>query len=207
MAIMIKETGGDFKRVPPGTYAGRCALLADIGTQTGGIYGPKRTLVARFEVRDEDTDEPLSISRFWNLSLNEKASFRHDLESWRGRPFTDAELAGFDVEAVLGAPVMLSVIHGDDGKERITSFARLPKGMEAPDLSHAPIRFSVSDEHPDISVLPEWLQTRVQESVEWSQLRGGAPEPAAATPGASQRPVEDFEDDIPFLPYMMGSIV
>lgn len=205
MTIMIKESGGgDFKRVPPGTYAARCGLLADIGTQIGGPFGPKRTLVARFEVHDEETGEPLSVSRFWNLSLNEKAALRHDLESWRGRPFTAEELKGFDVEAVLSAPCMLSVIQTDEGKERIASIAKMPKGLEAPVLSHEPIRFSVSDEHPDLSVLPEWLQTKVQESIEWAQLRGDTPAAVAETEALVARarsgaaPDEDLDDDIPF---------
>ena len=43
MAFIAKDSGGgDFKRVPPGAYIGRCYSLIDLGTQlSSGQYGEK----------------------------------------------------------------------------------------------------------------------------------------------------------------------
>ena len=44
MGFIAKDSGGgDFKRVPPGAYIGRCFSLIDLGTQTtNGQFGEKR---------------------------------------------------------------------------------------------------------------------------------------------------------------------
>ncbi len=43
MAFIAKDSGGgDFKRVPPGAYIGRCFSLIDLGTQlSSGQFGEK----------------------------------------------------------------------------------------------------------------------------------------------------------------------
>jgi len=44
MGFIAKDSGGgDFKRVPPGVYIGRCFSMIDLGTQTtNGQYGEKQ---------------------------------------------------------------------------------------------------------------------------------------------------------------------
>ena len=72
------------------------------------------------------------MSRY-TLSLHENAALRRDLQSWRGRAFTETELAGFDLKTVLGVPCMITLVHSPDGKyANIQAVAGLPKGMEAP---------------------------------------------------------------------------
>jgi hypothetical protein len=82
------------------------------------------------ETRD-DGKRHLVFKRY-TLSLNEKASLRHDLESWRGKPFTFEELAGFDVEKLIGANCLVNVQH-KVGTERtfanVVSVMPLIKGM------------------------------------------------------------------------------
>ncbi len=43
MGFLASDSGGgDFKRVPPGAYIGRCFSLIDLGTQlSSGQYGEK----------------------------------------------------------------------------------------------------------------------------------------------------------------------
>ena len=43
MGFIAKDSGGgDFKKVPPGVYIGRCFSLVDLGTQhTSGQFGDK----------------------------------------------------------------------------------------------------------------------------------------------------------------------
>jgi hypothetical protein len=85
------------------------------------------------EVRDDN--KPYEVRKRYTLSLHEKAGLRKDLESWRGRPFTQAELEGFDVETVLSAPCMINVIHNvKDGSTyaNVTAVMKLPRGLIAP---------------------------------------------------------------------------
>ena len=55
--------------------------------------------------------KPFLISRRYSLSLHEKSSLRRDLESWRGRAFTQEELRGFDLEVLIGVGCLVSVVH------------------------------------------------------------------------------------------------
>ena len=55
------------------------------------------------------------------------------LRSWRGREFTSAELFGFELETVIGAPCMLSIVHNVGRKggtfANVSGVMKLPKGM------------------------------------------------------------------------------
>jgi hypothetical protein len=71
------------------------------------------------------------VSKFYTLSLNEKANLRKDLESWRGKAFSDAEIEnGFDIEKLIGANCYLNIAQNDKGKSVISAINPLPKGME-----------------------------------------------------------------------------
>jgi hypothetical protein len=80
-------------------------------------------------------NKPFIASKRYTLSLHEKATLRKDLESWRGRPFTDAESEGFDVESVLHVPAFLNIIEEKkDGKtySNVVGIMKLPKQMGPP---------------------------------------------------------------------------
>jgi hypothetical protein len=74
------------------------------------------------------------VSKRYTLSLNDKASLRKDLESWRGRAFTPQELAppGFDIERLIGANAQINVAHADRNGTtyaNVTGIVPLGKGM------------------------------------------------------------------------------
>ena len=77
--------------------------------------------------------KPFLIKKDYRASLHEKAGLRKDLEAWRGRPFTNVELQGFDLENVVGAPCMLNVIHKQGSKggtfSNIAGIMPLAKGF------------------------------------------------------------------------------
>jgi len=61
---------------------------------------------------------------------------RHYTLRWRGREFSEAELAGFDVESLIGSGCMLSIVHkARDGFVYANVQAVLPlaKGTEVPE--------------------------------------------------------------------------
>ena len=133
MGLTVKASGGtsSFKPVPPGMHLARCYRIVDLGTQEStykGVAKKLKKIMLQFEVHSEDVDgtplvtdkgEPMSISKNFTASLGENANLRKDLENWRSRSFTAAELEGFQLKNILGAWAMLSVVReaGNDGNE------------------------------------------------------------------------------------------
>lgn len=139
MALVATRGGGtDFKRIPPGNYLARCYRVIDLGTQPSSYKGKDkwaRKVLFGWEIHDEDnagnklvTDDgdPLSISSRYTLSLGDNAHMRKMLESWRGQAFTEQELDGFDVKAVLGAWCMLNVT-ADGDYDNVSTVTPVPK--------------------------------------------------------------------------------
>jgi hypothetical protein len=136
----------------------------------------------------------MTIWGTYTASLSEKAILRQHLEAWRGKPFTPEELEGFELDVLLGKPVMISVLHREsNGKTyaNISSLSRLPKGMEAPKAEGELISFDPRQHtQAQLEALPEWLQNRVNDGLENMH----EPVPIPAQSGA-----DDFQDDdIPF---------
>lgn len=139
MPIIAKETGGEFVNAPPGTYAAICVDVVDLGMIETNYAGEVKSqhkirLVWQLD-ENQPNGKPFMISKRYTLSLHEKAALRKDLESWRGRPFTDQERAGFDVEVLLAAPALLNVLHNSNGGKTYANVAgimKLPKSMFPP---------------------------------------------------------------------------
>lgn len=153
MAFIVKDSGGDFKPCPGGQHQVVCVDVVDRGMVTGE-YGTKHMVQLRWETADQDTERnppgPYLIVRSYTASLHEKSKLRADLEAWRGRPFTAQELAGFDVETVIGANGLMQVIQrtGNNGKvfANVQAIMGLPRGM--PKIEPSPTYVRVKD-RPD----------------------------------------------------------
>lgn len=138
MAIIAKETGGAFIPAPPGVHQGVCCDVVDLGVVESTYDGKSRSahkirVVWEIDER-KDSGERFTANRRYTLSLNEKASLRKDLESWRGRPFTTEELKdGFDIEKLLGANCMVNIVHtsrnGKGPYADVTALMPLHRGM------------------------------------------------------------------------------
>jgi len=108
----------EFKIAPAGSWLGRLYRVIDLGTQKSEYMGQVKMLrkVKFFwelhgdELKTDD-GKPLIQTRNYTLSLGDKASLRKDLESWRGKSFTDDELRGFDLRNLLDKWCMVTVQH------------------------------------------------------------------------------------------------
>jgi hypothetical protein len=153
MTSIIASGGGNsgFKQVEAGTYNARCIKVVDLGTQQSNFNGEiswRRQILVIWELPSElkeDTTEPLTISKFYTLSLHEKSNLGIDLTSWRGRSFTEKEKQGFDITKLLGVPCMLNVIEGNNGKSKVGSLMPLPKGTEIAEQITPSLSFAVDD--------------------------------------------------------------
>src|SRR5262249_13697382 len=123
---------------PEGTHAAVCVDVIDLGMVEETYSGKtqqKHKVEIVWQVDGLDGGTPFLVRRRYTCSLHEKATLRRDLESWRGRGFTDQELQSFDLEALLSTPCLLNVIHESRNGSIFANVAgvmRLPKDMTAP---------------------------------------------------------------------------
>lgn len=154
MGLTISESGGgDFSPLAEGTHIGRCVRVIDLGLQPGSAQYPdaKHKVLFVWEVPGETVnidgeDKPSLLMARYTSSLHKKSRLRADLESWRGRAFTDVELKGFSLKAVLDAPCMLAVVHTPDGRyANVRSVSKMPKGVPAPPRMSDLLYYEVED--------------------------------------------------------------
>lgn len=158
MAVMAKETGETFSNVPIGLHPAIAVDVVDLGEQKTpykiekGVhagedkYTHQITIVWQVFPEDETGEvlrrndgQPHLLSKFYNLSLSEKANLRKDLDSWRGKPFTEDQLKdGWDVELVIGAQCNLNVITNPKNAEKVIVANVLPRGRKDPELKAEP---------------------------------------------------------------------
>jgi len=202
--MIFKDTGGgDFEQPEAGSYAAICYRIIDLGTQHGeyqGVPNEKHQCLISFELDEKMADgKPFAASKFYTVSLSEKANLRKDLEGWRGRAFSDEELQGFDPKNVLGKPCMLSLIRTDKGKTKIASISKLPKGMAAPTPVNPQVYFTMQAKSldPVFESFSDGIKKIIMQSPEYQALVNRKPAPAGGgTFDDMQR--DELETEIPF---------
>jgi hypothetical protein len=205
MPLYVRDQGGkDFEKVPQGVHIAVCNMVVDVGQQANKRYGKSQHKVyVRWEIpgkriswQDQQGGKhegPMTIGTFYTASLSEKALLRRDLENWRGRAFTDAELQKFDLFNILGVPCQIMVKHNTDGAKVYANVAGvmcLPPGASKPKAENDLIKWS-PDDGAQWEQLPEWLRKRIEESR--PQQSSGQ-----ANGYGSGDPDPEFSDDIPF---------
>lgn len=215
MSFIVSGSSSSYTPPPAGTHVARCIWMLDLGTQTDTYQGRNesaRKMILGFELpnetyvrQDDEGPVPFIAHREFRTSLHKKATLRHLLEGWRGRPFTDDEVKAFDLSVLIGKECMISVIHktsaSGNTRAEIVSAARLPKGMECPKAVLPCHVFNMSEKDFDMLTfrsLPEWIRKKIEESPEFrnhqttaTAHRGGDNSSLAAAAA-----LED--EDIPF---------
>lgn len=110
---MIVKRGGSFTPAPEGVHDAVCVDVVDLG-MIDGMWGTQPKIRLAWELEETMPDGRRYIaSKRYTPSLHEKATLAKDLRSWRGRPFTAEELAGFELDNVIGAPCKLVIQHDE----------------------------------------------------------------------------------------------
>lgn len=203
MSLTVSESGAkEFPILAEGSYVAICHMLVDLGMQYNERYGnsSRKVLIGwelpeeRIEINGESV--PRTINQRYTASLNEKSVLRRDLSAWRGRDFTPAELAEFNLRNIVGAPCLIQVIHREyNGKKyaNMASIMTLPKGMERPVLSGEPVIYDIDENDPaDVEKLPEWIRTTIKGSESY-QAKFEAPATAA-----DFTELDDEDGELPF---------
>lgn len=137
MAIIAQRPESTYTPAPEGLHLAVCVDVIDLGiVQTTWGDRHKVRLVWQIEEEDSQRLRRFECRKQYNLTLHEKATLRKDLESWRGRKFSDAELKGFDLEKLLGVNCQLQVVHDitDEGSIFANVQAIVPAPKNTPKL-------------------------------------------------------------------------
>lgn len=171
MAIIAKKSGTDFVPCPAGVHQAVAVDVVDMGKIESTFNGKAksqhkvRVVWQVEELREDNT--PYLVQKRYTLSLDDRATLRKDLESWRGRAFTDQELEGFDLEMLIGANCLLAVQHTNRNGTvyaDVTAVMPIKKGMaklspvgyvRVQDRENQPEPAPSSDDTPGD---PDWCQ-------------------------------------------------
>jgi len=195
-----KATESTWKQPEAGNWPATCIRIIDLGTQKREYQGEtsyrrQSLIIWEIDGQTDDKGQPITISKAYTASLGDKANLRKDLESWRGRPFTSSELAGFDVKNLLGKACLLNLIktQGQKGEKTVIStISALPKGMPIPPVPvNSQYIYSLDNHDQNIwDALSDGLKGWINRSRERSQPE----QPMNSTP--SRPSITDY--DIPF---------
>jgi hypothetical protein len=201
MPLVIPEPS-NYEKCPEGNHVAVCCSIVDIGTQINEVYNKaQRKILIEWEISQELKEDgtPFYIDQIYTFSMSEKATLRHDLESWRGVKFSKEDFGRFELSNVLGAGCMLNVVWAESGDKvyaNIASIARLPKGMTAPPLVANRRLLSLDPGEFDSSQmngLRDRIVEKIKASPEFQRLTTGRGMEATAHAAAGPT-----EDEVPF---------
>ena len=132
MALIVK--GKNFDPAPEGTHQAVCVDVIDKGWKKGQ-RGDYEAVELRWqtEATDPKTGKRYLVFRQYGKSIGRKSDLGKHLRSWRGKDFTPEEFQSFDLETVIGANCLLTIVHNNvDGTVygNVDGVMGLPKGME-----------------------------------------------------------------------------
>lgn len=180
---ILKQNESTYKNIEPGTHSARCYGMVSLGTQPSNIkeYAPSFQVLLMFEFPSEIVEvngekKPMATNHFLKAylgSVKKPSKTNLFLTSWRGRPFTQEELAGFDISKVVGKPCLLNIVHAERGgkiREDIASISPLPKGMTLPIQFNQSVIYEIEEgRNEKFMALPEWIQKRIELCSEWTK--------------------------------------
>ena len=213
MGITAKR-GSTREPVPAGTYPARLYKIIHFGTIPDTYQGQQKMtnkirldweLPTEMKVFDpEKGEQPLSISKDYTLSMNEKANLCRDIESWEGRKFqSDEEAEAYDITDLIGRDCMINVAHKVSNASGniyayIASISPMPKGMQCP----LPINpsfiwdYDTNFDHNILDNMHEYFQDKIKSSQEYRAKMEPIDVQDAPMPTANDDPGEP--DDLPF---------
>ena len=204
--MIVSSKGKDFDPVPAGFYPAVCYSILDLGSEINEKFNSvQRKVQITWEIpslrikidKDGETKNlPRVIGKKYTASLSDKGYLRKDLESWRGKPFTEEELKGFDIKKLLGVTCQLQIQHklvGDKTYANVTAVINKSADQQPLTPENPQVHYSIEEDRESLPELPEWLTDKIKASPEYKAL---------SVPEGHQEPddgsLNDIGDDIPF---------
>lgn len=211
MAINATNSGVKRELIPAGNYPAICYQMIEIGTVKEIVMGQEKTLTkvrigwelpTELKVFNEEKGEqPCVISKEYTLSMNEKATLRKMLASWRGKDFTEAEAKSFDITKLLGVPCIVNITHKPGTKDpsvmynEIAAVTPIIKGMVVPKQVNPTFVLSYDEfDMEKFNSLPDFIKDKMKSSEQFQKLQ----QPSATHLPESSTELLDANSDLPF---------
>jgi len=212
------KSGTQIELVPEDSYQAVCFAVYDLGTaHHDGMYpGERREVLLIFEIPEQrieierdgkKIEYARSVSKKYTFSMSEKANLRKDMETWRGKGFTELEAIDFEFKDLLGANAIIQIIHQSSKADRvyakIASITKLLKGMEKKEPERQLSFFCFDDGMDKLpEEMPQWIKNIIVLSNEYGYIMDaredtGEQEEPSLEPNESGEPKND-DDDLPF---------
>ena len=182
MSLIAKDKAGGFDPIPEDLHIAICYGIWDLGTQFSERWEKDVHKVVltwelpncRIQVEKEGgkVELPRAISKTYRLSLHKKSELRKDLESWRGKKFSDEELNGFDLKKVLGAPCQIQVLHNkidDKVYSNISTIIKVPGGTPIKPENNL-MFFSFEEKGNIPQGTPQWVIDLIKNAKEYKGM-------------------------------------
>jgi len=183
MALIVKSSP-KYESVPavkPGLYQAVCYGIIDLGTHMNQTYNKKiHECMILWELvdckitieKDGVTQElPRAVSRRYTLSLAENATLRKHVELWSGKQLTQVELAGFDLESLLGLPCQVQIINNESNGRTYANVANIvqaPHGTNIEPTNEFQV-YSLKNGKDIPDNIPNWIANIIRNSEEYSR--------------------------------------
>jgi hypothetical protein len=158
MSIIVKEGVVYDREVPSaGPVQAVAFKVFDVGIQASS-FGEAHKILIVWEIvtrytKGDFKDKRMLVNKLYTASLGTKANLRKDLEQWKGKPFNEFELKGFDIERLVGVNCLINIVlesKGENTYANVGSIMGLPEGMA-----------KITCECP-----PDWIPGRVKKLME-----------------------------------------
>lgn len=175
MSMIASDNGGQaIEKLENGVYTAVSSAIIDLGLQRNEQFGKtQRRFMMIWNILGEDVEingekQPRTISKEYSFSLNEKSTLRKDLQAWRGKSFSEEELQGFNILAVLNKACQLQIILEEKNNKRYNNIAgimSLPKGSSVQTLDDT-YYFDMEDAETweNFIKIPNWIQEKIKKA-------------------------------------------
>lgn len=177
----------------------------------GSSSAYKRQVYVRFELPEviipsgEYEGKTAGIGQRYTFSMHKKSNLRRDLQTWRGKPFSDAEAEAFDLVSIAGRSATLQIFTNDKGYNSIQIITPYSGDLKATE----PVLVFDTEDYTDVQykALPDWVQKKINlPSSENEALRDEYADVTAQqyekeqrdTANGTDSATDDFSDSLPF---------
>lgn len=175
MSMIASDNGGQaIEKLENGVYTAVSSAMIDLGQQKNEQFGKiQRKFMMVWTIIGEEIEingekQPRTISKEYSFSLNEKSTLRKDLQAWRGVPFKEEELQGYDLTKILNKACQLQIILEEKNNKKYNNIAgimSLPRGMKIEGIDNT-YYFDMTNPETwsNYCKVPNWIQEKIKKA-------------------------------------------
>lgn len=209
-SIVSASKHTEWELAPPGPTLARCVDVIDLGPDPKDVLAGKKEPRHRWQIafllekRMSDGKPFLLRTPKWYGDIGPRARLGLFLEAWRGRPFTDEERRGFNLERLINAPAYLNIVHQPVNGQiyaNIASVMQAPKDAPLPPVGDY-VRVRDREQKPAVPYAQQYAggNSYAPPAAPVAPPLAFEPEPAFPSQPGPRPPFDEPEDDgLPFF--------